>query len=329
MDYCKYTLEEYNQVMNLRKNFGWGPTKISSFLFDKGINIKEGAIIGWIHKNKRPYEEVLIKKIPEESKILTEEKAYILGVLCGDGYLTFQKEKSRYLIGLDVCDEDFADEFRRCLKEVYGLLPSKILRNRRVTNFSKNPKLMYCIYLTSKLVVEDLLRYSKSFKTKEWTVPEEILNSSIEIKSAFLRGLFDSEGTIIDLSKGRAILQLCSGNDKSLLVIKDILLNDFGVNTKIDFNNNKVMQLRTYRYENIKNFSDKIGFTIKRKKEKLAFCLSSYKRKGLRKYNQDFKANVLQLLSQGFSAYKIGKILKFPHTNVYDFVKQQNRLIKE
>ena len=99
MDYCKYTLEEYNQVMNLRKNFGWGPTKISSFLFDKGINIKEGAIIGWIHKNKRPYEEVLIKKIPEESKILTEEKAYILGVLCGDGYLTFQKEKSRYLIG--------------------------------------------------------------------------------------------------------------------------------------------------------------------------------------------------------------------------------------
>ena len=165
--------------MGLRKNFGWGPTKISSFLFNKGINVKEGAIIGWIHKNKKPFEEVLIKKIPEESKILTEDKAYILGVLCGDGYLVFQKEKGRYLIGLDVCDEDFADEFRRCLKNVYELLPSKKMKEGRATNFSDNPKPRYCINLTSKLVVQDLLRYSKSFKTKEWTIPEEILNANL------------------------------------------------------------------------------------------------------------------------------------------------------
>lgn len=85
------------------------------------------------------------------------------------------------------------------------------------------------------------------------------------------------------------------------------------------------MVLYSERYKDIKNFYDKIGFSIKRKQERLISSLSTYKRKGLRSYDNHFKLKVLNLLQEGYSAYKIGKILDFPYTNVYDFIKQYNK----
>lgn len=94
---------------------------------------------------------------------------------------------------------------------------------------------------------------------------------------------------------------------------------------KVRYGANRIMVLSTERYKDIKNFSDKIGFTIGRKRKTLEFCLKSYKRKGLRGYDKEFKIKVLNLLKKGNSAYKIGKMLGFPHTNVYDFIKQEQR----
>lgn len=135
--------------------------------------------------------EVIINKISKSSNLLTKEKAYILGVLCGDGYIRIHKSGHGFLVGLNVCDEDFADEFVKCLKKVYNLSPSKKLRKSRATNFCKNPQSQFVINLTSKLVVEDLLRYTdRSFKTKEWEISKQILESNLEIKSAFFKGIF-------------------------------------------------------------------------------------------------------------------------------------------
>lgn len=324
--YKTHSLEEYEEVMSLRKKFGWGAKKISNFLFNKGIYIKSGAIAGWLYANKRPFKEIIINKIPKKSKFLTKEKSYILGTLCGDGYIRIQKSSHSYLVGLNVTDEDFADEFRKCLKKVYNLVPSKKFKKLKYTNYCDNPKPQYIINLTSKLVVQDLLQYLTSFKTKEWSVPNQIKNSHKIIKSYFLRGFFDSEGSISLKKKGHAHLQIYSINEKSLLIIKQILLKDFDINTNIRFTSNNVLVLSTERYKDIKNFSDKIGFTIERKSKTLELSLQSYKRKGLRRYNKNFKLKVLNILDKGYSAYKIGKILDFPYTNVYDFIKQNNKI---
>lgn len=323
--YNTHNLEDYNRVIELRKKFGWGSTKISSFLLKQGLNIKKGVIDGWIYYNKRPFQEVIIHKIPEKSRLLTKEKAYLLGVLCGDGYIRIHKSGHGFLVGLNVCDEDFADEFVKCLKEVYTLPPSKKFRKYRATNFCENPKSQFAVNLTSKLVVYDLLRYSKSFKTKEWKIPKQILESSLEIKSNFLKGLFDSEGTIRLKRKGHAYLQICSGNNCSLLKVRDLLKKDFDIDLKIGYNNVNVMVLYSENYKNIKNYYNKIGFSIKRKQEKLLYCLSTYKRKGLRKYNKEFKLKVLGLLKEGYSTREIGKMLNFNYTNIYDFIKQDKR----
>jgi len=111
-----YTLEDYNLVMNLRKK-GLGIRNIKRELEKINKNyITKGAIQKWIYRNSKPFQYSIIKELKWGYEKLTVEKAYIFGVLCGDGYLS-----TNNLIGLKVTDLDFAEEFARCMKEVYGL----------------------------------------------------------------------------------------------------------------------------------------------------------------------------------------------------------------
>ncbi|MFH1592847.1 MAG: LAGLIDADG family homing endonuclease [Candidatus Woesearchaeota archaeon] len=314
--YKTHTLEEYEEVMRLRK-LGLGPTNIFSILSKQGLNISYGALYDWIHTTKRPFQDKVLSKISKQSKFLTEEKAYILGVLCGDGYTRVDK-LGHFLVGLDVCDEDFGDEFRKCLKKVYGLVPSKKKRITKSTNYSKNPKPRYVINLTSKLVVNDLLKYSKSFKTFEWEVPEEILKSETKIKSAFLRGLFDSEGAASLKIPYGVYLSVCSGNIDPLLKIKEILKKDFDIDLSVGYDRS-VIKLKSAGYKNVKTFYDKINFTIKRKQEKLEKGLLTYKRKGVRRYPLEFKRKALELLEKYKDPCFVADLVGTHNANIYDW----------
>ncbi len=306
--------------MGLRKEFGWGAKRISSFLLKQGMNIKKGAIKRWINRNGKPYEEVLMNRVKEGSERLTVDKAYILGVLCGDGYMT-----TNYRIGLDVRDLDFAEEFKRCIKSVYGLEPTTKKRWRK-TNFGEGWE--YENVVCSKRLYEDLLRYDPcSFKTHTWIVPEEILQSSDStLKATFIKGIFDSEGTIRLKKKGHAYLQACSGNEKSVKIVRDMLARDFDINLKVKKRQNLTM-IYTERYKDIKKYADTVGFIIKRKRDRLDFCLQNYKRKGIRRYTATFKQRALCLLDQGFSPRQIGRMMNTSHANIYDFLEQSKRKV--
>ncbi len=316
-----YSEEDYNLVMELRKR-RLGVNKIQRYL--KSINkchITAGAISRWIYRSGKIFQKTIINKLKEGYEKLTEEKAYVLGVLCGDGYLS-----TGYRIGLDVCDLDFAEEFKRCLETTYGIKINIGLQKGRHTNMTPNGvgKDKYFVVLTSKLAHSDLIQYS-DFKTHTWIVPNEILKSeNLKIKSSFLRGFFDSEGTPRVKKKGSSAIQVCSGNKASILVIKETLLNDFNIEMKVEERDNEFIVLYSERYKDIKNFSDMINFTIKRKKDKLKLALENYKRKGLRHYNKEFKEKVLELYNKGYGTIEIGRISNFPYTNIYDFIKQEN-----
>ncbi|MBI2498889.1 hypothetical protein HYV88_01455 [Candidatus Woesearchaeota archaeon] len=315
--YRTHTLEEYEEVMKLSKQ-GLRPIKIFSLLSEMGFSVSYGALYDWIHTNKKPFQDKVLSKISQQSNFLTEEKAYILGVLCGDGYIRIHNSGNGFLVGLDVCDEDFADEFRRCLKEVYGLLPSKKKRELEFTNFSLNPKPRYVINLTSKLVVKDLLQYSKSFKTKEWEVPEKILRSSSKVKSAFLRGFFDSEGSISLKKPYGVYLSVCSGNETPLLKIKEVLKNDFNIDLSVVYSKS-VTRLKSSGYKNVKTFYENINFTIKRKRDKLGTGLLTYKRKGVRRYSPEFKMKALELLDKHKDPHIVASLLGINSANIYDW----------
>ena len=140
---------------------------------------------------------MVTKFIPPESKLLTPDKGYILGVLCGDGYLS-----TGFRIGLNVCDKDFAMEFNRCINSVYHFNLNiyeyeSIVRgpNSLYYGIGKN---RYSAVLCSKNAFYDLLTYDSSeFKTHTWDVPPQIFTTeNLSITAAFIRGFFDSEGSI-------------------------------------------------------------------------------------------------------------------------------------
>jgi len=315
----KYTIlpvETYNIVMDLRRKTGWGPKKIKEHLDKKEIPSSNGAIRGWIYHNKKPYVTTSINKISSNSKELTHEKAYIIGTLCGDGYLS-----TGYRIGLSVCDKDFADYFKSCLEKVYGVKCSISIRKRKSTSFTDNPNEQYIVSLCSKLVVEDLQRYLISFKSKDWSVPKQIKESSKEIQAAFIKGFADSEGSV-RYRKCHSEISLCSGNLTGIKQIQKMFFGTFRITSKIGKMNWEVQTLVIWRYDSLKKFNDEIGFVIKRKQDNLRNGLDSYKRKGLRRYDEEFKHLAMYLLKQGFKHGKIARLLKTSRTNIYDWEKR-------
>jgi hypothetical protein len=84
----------------------------------KSESIKMGLIKGRVKSVAKPHILSL------DLKNLTCEKAYVLGVLAGDGWLSYYPEKGICQIGLEAVDEEFVDEFKRCLNKVYDLNPA-------------------------------------------------------------------------------------------------------------------------------------------------------------------------------------------------------------
>ncbi len=314
----KYTLnpiETYNIVMNLKKERGWGAKRIKKYLDENKISSSMGAIRGWMYYNKKPFIEKIVTQISKNSKELTKEKAYILGTLCGDGYIS-----TGYRIGLEVCNKEFAEYFKSCLEKAYGIKCSIGERTIKSTNFCKNPKIRYSVMLVSKLTVRDLKRFSKSFKSKEWKVPKQIINGSKEIQATFIRGLSDSEASV-RFRKGQSEVYICSGNISSLLIVKEILKNRFNIDTHLEKLDWGVAKIVITKYICLKRFYDEIGFIIKRKQENLKRALDSYKRKGINRYSKEFKLKAIQLLKRGLKHREIAKLLGTSHTNIYDWEK--------
>lgn len=131
---------------------------------------------------------------------MTPNKAEILGLLCSEGcyvdtwskYVVFDKRRSnayyrcakRRVVEFSNKNQNLLKRFQKLINFEYGYIP-KVYVSGKCT-----PK----IILARKAVVEDLVSYS-SFGCERWVVPECILNGSESVKTRFIRGFFDGDGT--------------------------------------------------------------------------------------------------------------------------------------
>jgi len=220
---------------------------------DKSSAAKEGVIAGRIIIKKH--------KIPKNLK-LNEDLSYILGVIAGDGCISYDANRQRYQICLGVIDKDFIDEFRKKLYNFFNLKPTEEFRKSKNKNWNDQ----YVTRLCSKEAC-DFINSIGNFKKDKWRIPEIIKNSNMFVKEAFLKGFFDSEGEI-DKKSGR--VGAVSMNFVGLNDISD-LLRDLGVKYTIIKkkdsrpNTNQKYVLRIHDKKSINLFYKKIGFTIKRK----------------------------------------------------------------
>jgi len=312
-------------MCTLSKRFGVANTTIWYHLKKNGIpvrskseSLKLGFKLGRVKIRKH--------EIPKSSIKITPQKSYLLGVLCGDGYIDFSDRRGTFQVGLQTIDKEFALKFGRALEYVYKITPSFSSIVPKNENWSKK----YQIRICSKNTCLDILNYN-SFKTENWRVPVEIKKSNKICKSQFLKGFFDSEGYVDKKSRRIGVTSI---NHLGLQKIRNMLL-EFKIRSsikehKVYGNRRFLFVLDIHDRKSIEIFYRKIGFTIDRKQKALKNILKSYKfYKTLREKITELKPQIVELRSKGYSYDYIAKKLNLSIATVWRYSVQHEKLAQK
>jgi len=211
-------------------------------------------------------EKFLIYRFPLERfpKFTNEKFCQILGYILGDGGIEHSEGKISSLSFTDK-DLNLLNHYQNLVKEVFNIKGR--LRKKKGNSYAyRYPSYLaeYLCQIDSEILVSSLRR----------RIPNLIFSLPKKEIAAFLKGLFDAEGTNTDHS-----IQISMS---SLILIKEVqtLLMKFGINSNIyhDFEKNKKKwryKISIYGQKQLRIFNREIGFNSVPKKEKLLEYLSS------------------------------------------------------
>ena len=250
----RYSTADYTEAMELLKHMG---TRKASKL----LGIPRSTLINWKHGQK-PWQA---KWTPKPTK----ELAYIIGVLMGDAYITQYIKNYQYDIRLAAKDRDFVELFNRYLAFVLGRNIHKIYfdRKRELWVVKYGSRAFYCW-----------------IRNLDFTSLKDYVEFNRKTVAFFLRGVFDSEGSVIRSGKAKIYKIKLTNTDLNLLeYVKHLLNKYFGIKVNGPYLERKAGQTSykkdgevirrskdTYRIEisgidNVNKFIQEIGFSIVRK----------------------------------------------------------------
>jgi hypothetical protein len=247
IDLEKLYLKQKKSASQIAEIYNVSTVTVINWINQLGIKLRSHLESMNTQNVKRTLAKKQLKNPTKQYNFLSLEKAYLFGVLCGDGYIN---EKS---IKLEIRkDKEFIKEFEKCLESVYGLNYNHIYYQKRNT---------LLLAISSMLISKDL-RTHGTFRTHTWQVPKEIANSNNEeLIGIFLRGLYDSDGSV-----GHYNVNITSASYNGLLMVSHLLLK-MGIDNHFG-KNRKYFTIRIYKRKNIQKFKEKVGFTILRKMQK-------------------------------------------------------------
>ena len=249
------------------------------FIWKKFSDIEEGDVIplamNTIFGNKQ---EVLLPLKPElhwnsdyklkTPKIMTKALAELVGYFMGDGSL--HSKGLRFCVSNE--DNDVIEHLRRRIRELFNL-DIKVTQEQGYKEVSVNS-----VPLT---IWWDACSFSKLKPTKNHSgkgyspyIPNAILHTNDkEIYYAFLRGLFEADGTVTNGTPS-----FSSANKEFSQEIKTLLLTlGYPTTTKIDISSWGKSELYVLRLKNISysmKFIEQIGFISERKTSNVALSRS-------------------------------------------------------
>jgi len=214
--------------------------------------------------------------------------AYVLGVLCGDASLL-----RKYII-LETSSLEFANIFHQKLKNWTTITPSRY-----------RDKKYFCVELCSILACNFVEKLG-TFNTYNWIVPNVIKNGERNIKSVFLRGLFDSEGSV-DFFKNTKRVTLRVVNKKGLKETQN-LLSTLNIRSTLGKSSNTFC-LRICGLKNLKMFRKRVGFLLSHKSKKLKKLVDSYKNP---EHSPDEYFYIMELFRIGLDVKEISDFTNIP-----------------
>ncbi len=196
---------------------------------------------------------------------VNEDYAYLMGLLVGDGNCMMNGG-----IAICVCES----EMKKIVQDIYQKL------------FEKEGKIFGHWAFFGGIELRAFLEYLGLEKKRSWEkqVPKSIFYSEQKVVAGFLRGLFDTDGTIRTTGRNDNSLdiKLTSTSLKLVKEVQQLLLN-FGIVSNIQAVNRIgktseirgrlvtskriLYHLRLKGYESINIFKEKIGFGLSRKNQ--------------------------------------------------------------
>jgi cell division protease FtsH len=196
------------------------------------------------------------------------EKAYLMGLLTGDGNLSISNR-----VALTSIDEEINGFFQKYIRQNYGAGQHIGLATDGITSV-----------VSSWEIKKDLLDAGmSSLLAHDKSIPVSILQAPKETVAEFLRGLFDADGYFF-----RNAFGYCTTSEKLAKQVSAILLN-FGIVPKLRVkkeageNNKKVYEI-VISGTFLPVFANEIGFKLPRKQQQL--------REYLAQENTGFNTNI-------------------------------------
>lgn len=177
----------------------------------------------------------------------TLDEAEIIGIMLGDGHITKNQRSMR----LRVRELDFCQNFQKLIEKTYKI------------KAPLDDKYYYNCWVHSTLLARRISNLTKNNKK----IPNFIFNGNKKVKARFLRGFFDSEGSM-DVIYNRRQIVLTQNNKEMLLQIKSLLF-DLGIQSKYVQKRVGSDKLIISLLENLKKYYQLIGFSIGYKQENL------------------------------------------------------------
>jgi len=191
------------------------------------------------------------RKIKKPS--INPDLAYFLGSLVGDGSVSKQVSSgiSHHVVIFDG-GQLYCERIASLLNSLFGLSP-------RVSRTKSG----FRVQINSKKLYEFLTSFC-SFGSKVWQVPHCIMQGAKDIKSAFLRGLFDAEGYVhINWNQKRGWwdrdVRILLRNGIAIRQLNE-MLQSLGIKSSVRLDGkDAVLYIR--RYPDIKSFRNMVGFS--------------------------------------------------------------------
>jgi len=197
--------------------------------------------------------------------------AELMGIHIGDGCISVNKRYSEYYLGGDITEEkEYHDTWVAPLFNRKIMIP---LFNKKLI-YKEHIKVgVYGFYIFNKQLVEFFNKLGINSGTKlNIKIPESILKNK-ELSKRFLRGLFDTDGTIY-FDKNRSSKSPINNQPNIGLgtVSKDLAFQVFELLKKFNLNprmrkpykgkkdKNEIYRLLVYRRKDIDFFINEIGF---------------------------------------------------------------------
>jgi DNA endonuclease len=251
----------YHEVLELR-SMGLSYNKIIAEIErTRGVRLNKSHIHGWVTGKHRPFGDVR----PFDASP-TPELCYVIGVKMGDAS-TSLTGRYNHKVKLRVKDKDFAEEFSRCLGILLKRDPPRVKWHAKTATWHTE--------LSSVLLRRFLLQSVKEL--------EKTVSHCESCKGAFLRGFFDSEGSISERS-----LKVTNGDLEKLTLVES-LLSQLGIRTTAPhldskggrlvvikgkfYTQNKDMYHLSVRAFSLRKYKELVGFSIVRKAVRLAEAL--------------------------------------------------------